>query len=636
MQGRLVGIKGELPDGLTAALDAIPGAPVELRGMAWTRRLGPDRAESLAQILAAYELELSESAEAGLLELRAARDVDNPVVEVVRDADGAWLSVLEDWQSFALEELRGIPGTRERAAAGRVEVPLTAWTADAIETAVRTHDLRLSPAAQSAMADLLGSETPEDPQAEPSSMSVVMDGHGHLVLKAPPHSELARQFTALAGARAWGDGSRWLVPTSPETARTLRRLADEDPYLTFDKQSLRWLTEAPRWIARIEVERTPRGPEIRMTTRWGDTPAALTDLDGLESRLTDLAAPLTAANVKRLAEIATPEPELTLSPAIANSIEWLTDNPTATEIPPAELDLVAEHGGSRLRVDAIWDEDPENAFLHQEDALLRQHRLINPRSDYFPATAWPPDRLTRFVRLHRIHVAPAAAHLVEGATQDDVDTERLIALSSAHDADITVEGLGGELMPFQRAGVAYALERRRVFLADEQGLGKTIQALATVQADDAYPAVVICPASLKLNWLRETKHWLPERTAKSIAGRGAQGLEGADLVVLNYEIVGAHVDELRRLAPQSLILDEAHYVKNPKAARTRAVLDLADALGPDALRLALTGTPVVNRPGRARVAAEGARPDRRVRRALDLQERLHHPALAPAAPPSAA
>ena len=70
-------------------------------------------------------------------------------------------------------------------------------------------------------------------------------------------------------------------------------------------------------------------------------------------------------------------------------------------------------------------------------------------------------------------------------------------------------GLGGELKPFQRAGVEYLLKQRRAFLADEQGLGKTIEALATIEADDAYPAIVVCPASLKLNWMREIERWLP-------------------------------------------------------------------------------------------------------------------------------
>ena len=84
-------------------------------------------------------------------------------------------------------------------------------------------------------------------------------------------------------------------------------------------------------------------------------------------------------------------------------------------------------------------------------------------------------------------------------------------------------GLGGELKPFQRAGVNYLLAQRRAFLADEQGLGKTIEALATLQADDAYPAVVVCPASLKLNWLREIERWLPARTAHALAGTGRRG-----------------------------------------------------------------------------------------------------------------
>ena len=58
--------------------------------------------------------------------------------------------------------------------------------------------------------------------------------------------------------------------------------------------------------------------------------------------------------------------------------------------------------------------------------------------------------------------------------------------------------LGGELAPFQWVAVRYALEARRTFLSDEQGLGKTVEALAALEADDAFPAVVICPASMKL------------------------------------------------------------------------------------------------------------------------------------------
>ena len=65
----------------------------------------------------------------------------------------------------------------------------------------------------------------------------------------------------------------------------------------------------------------------------------------------------------------------------------------------------------------------------------------------------------------------------------------------------------------------YALERRRTFIADEQGLGKTVQALATVEADGAFPAVVVCPASMKLTWERESSRWLPHRRVAVLDGR---------------------------------------------------------------------------------------------------------------------
>jgi len=99
--------------------------------------------------------------------------------------------------------------------------------------------------------------------------------------------------------------------------------------------------------------------------------------------------------------------------------------------------------------------------------------------------------------------------------------------------------LGGELRPFQRAGVSYVLSARRTFLADEQGLGKTVQALAALEADDAYPAIVVCPASLKLNWEREASIWLPERSVAVVAGTGG-AIPSADITIINYDIVHAH------------------------------------------------------------------------------------------------
>jgi SNF2 family DNA or RNA helicase len=103
---------------------------------------------------------------------------------------------------------------------------------------------------------------------------------------------------------------------------------------------------------------------------------------------------------------------------------------------------------------------------------------------------------------------------------------------------LEIDELGGELRPFQRAAVAYALAWRRTFVADEQGLGKTIEALAALQADGAFPAAVVCPASMTLEWQRECERWIPQRSVAVVHGRDADGWASsgaatADVVACN-------------------------------------------------------------------------------------------------------
>ena len=158
-----------------------------------------------------------------------------------------------------------------------------------------------------------------------------------------------------------------------------------------------------------------------------------------------------------------------------------------------------------------------------------------------------------------------------------------------------------------------------------------MQALAALEADEAFPAVVVCPASLKLNWERETKRWLPHREVAVVEGRSAVPHTG-EITILNYEIVAAHREDLARLRPKALVVDESHYAKNPQAKRTQAVRRLAEALPEDALRLALTGTPVMNHPdeliaqlrilGRLQEFGSGARFARRFQGA-GAEERIH-------------
>lgn len=177
--------------------------------------------------------------------------------------------------------------------------------------------------------------------------------------------------------------------------------------------------------------------------------------------------------------------------------------------------------------------------------------------------------------------------------------ERNVRASRARSSELEVEGLSGELMPFQRAGVEYALHARRTFIADQMGLGKTVQSLATVQAAGAFPALVVCPASVKLNWAREAAQWISSRTVEVLEGTAGEGSAGADITLINYDILDAHADRLIGRDYSALILDESHYIKNRKVKRTARAKELArgpaGSEGPY-IRLLLSGTPLLSRP----------------------------------------
>ena len=162
------------------------------------------------------------------------------------------------------------------------------------------------------------------------------------------------------------------------------------------------------------------------------------------------------------------------------------------------------------------------------------------------------------------------------------------------DADIDVPGLTGKLLPYQRAGVAYASNARRTFIADEMGLGKTLQAIATLEyVYDSYPAVVVCPATLVLNWKAEYNRWLPHRNVAVVTDR-KEFPSGYDVVVVGYSNITTWEKQLS--SHRSYVFDESHYCKTPTAQRTKSAVKMAKSAPSSGLVLCLTGTPVTNRP----------------------------------------
>jgi SWI/SNF-related matrix-associated actin-dependent regulator 1 of chromatin subfamily A len=158
------------------------------------------------------------------------------------------------------------------------------------------------------------------------------------------------------------------------------------------------------------------------------------------------------------------------------------------------------------------------------------------------------------------------------------------------------ERLAAGLFPHQVEGVAFLLGRRRAILADDMGLGKTRQSIvALTEAAPIGPWLVVCPASVKRNWVREI---LAARSGDTVqivgpADPPAPGYTG--WVVINYDLL-AKVDALLEDLPWTgMVFDEAHYLKNYKSKRSKISCALV-AAAPNAVLHALTGTPLTNRP----------------------------------------
>lgn len=177
--------------------------------------------------------------------------------------------------------------------------------------------------------------------------------------------------------------------------------------------------------------------------------------------------------------------------------------------------------------------------------------------------------------------------------------DELKEASRSTDASITVDGLKGELLPYQRAGVRYAAKAKRSFIADEMGLGKTLQAIATIEyaskISDPYPVVVVCPPTLVLNWKSEYSRWLPDRKVATVTNRKDMPDKGTyDVLVVGYSNISHWEKQLA--GHNSYVFDESHYCKTPTAARTKSAVKIAKTAPKDGIVLCLTGTPVTNRP----------------------------------------
>lgn len=148
----------------------------------------------------------------------------------------------------------------------------------------------------------------------------------------------------------------------------------------------------------------------------------------------------------------------------------------------------------------------------------------------------------------------------------------------------------------------------RALLSDDMGLGKTFQSLLWMHWHNIPRTVVVCPASLKINWSREA--WMHFRVRADICS-GRKPPKGTRLrqrlVIINYEILSGWMDKLWQYDPKLLIVDEAHRIQN----RSSQAYSLVAELEEDTPHLiCLTGTPITNRPAELWTLLNLVRPDK--------------------------
>lgn len=181
-------------------------------------------------------------------------------------------------------------------------------------------------------------------------------------------------------------------------------------------------------------------------------------------------------------------------------------------------------------------------------------------------------------------------------TSSDVSYINPVLLEAIESVEFDTRGLKCILRPYQRLGVKYILNQQCVLLGDEMGLGKTVEAIATMvslrnNGDTHF--VVICPASVLINWSREIEN---QSDLASYVVHGKERLqslsewsEKGGVAIINYENAScfSHEGDIALT-----VVDEAHYIKNRYASRTQETIRI---LNQSQRKLLMTGTPLENK-----------------------------------------
>lgn len=173
--------------------------------------------------------------------------------------------------------------------------------------------------------------------------------------------------------------------------------------------------------------------------------------------------------------------------------------------------------------------------------------------------------------------------------------QNAVKIKEAKVSDLKIKGLKGELYNYQKLGVEFFINSGgRAILADSAGVGKSCQALGYVVQCGHKRTLVICPASVKYSWKNEISKWTKLKSfIVEPKTKFSDIPHDINVIIINYDVLKKHFNELMKYRFDVCIMDEAQYIKSPTSIRSKAAKQLSRNI-PSVLLL--TGTPILNKP----------------------------------------
>ena len=192
----------------------------------------------------------------------------------------------------------------------------------------------------------------------------------------------------------------------------------------------------------------------------------------------------------------------------------------------------------------------------------------------------------------------------ETITKSNKKSTKEIKLDFTKEPQKSIDSLSGKflqaLYDFQKDGIKFGIERKgRILLADEMGVGKTVQAIGiALMYKEEWPVLIICPSSLKFVWRDEILKWIPNINDDKINIQIFKSSKdyfkcGVKIYIMSYDLTVKLEDKITEKNFKFIIADEAHYMKSPDAKRTKCLMPIIKR---SKRVILITGTPILAKP----------------------------------------